>query len=251
MEWSKLGVFLSVTGVVVISGVSYSADAAVSGTMNSHAGVLFQADTGVTSPVNPLDPTVPVGPVNPADPNNPHEPGTSGPLSIDYVSNFDFGSQVIESKDKTYYAKLDHVLATSTSTELDVPNFVQVTDKRGSNVGWKLSVKQNGQFATTSGTVKTLNNAVLSFVQGTPKSLTAASYAPTGQAVSLDPNGTSSSTVATAAAGKGMGTWTVAFGADANAAKTGVSLFVPMDTAKEVGAKYETTLTWSLENTPN
>jgi hypothetical protein len=36
----------------------------------------------------------PVDPVDPTDPNGP-EPGTPGPLSIDYASSFDFGTQKI------------------------------------------------------------------------------------------------------------------------------------------------------------
>ena len=34
------------------------------------------------------------------------------------------------------------------------PNYVQITDKRGNNGGWSLSVKQEGQFKND----KTLNN---------------------------------------------------------------------------------------------
>ncbi|WP_239255608.1 WxL domain-containing protein [Listeria ilorinensis] len=229
--------------------VADSATAAVSGTMNSTTDVTFTTDLTVTSPLNPLDPNTPVTAVDPSDPNDPHQPGTSGPLSIDYVSNFHFGNKVISSTNATYYAQLDKVLQNAAS--VDVPNFVQVTDKRGTNVGWKLSVKQNGQLQTTDGNNTPLTNAVLSFVAGTARSVTDAAYAPATQTVSLDPTGTNSSLVATAASGKGMGTWSIGFGSTLAEGRSAISLYVPMSTAKVTGTTYRTSLTWNLEDTPN
>ncbi|WP_205527789.1 WxL domain-containing protein [Listeria costaricensis] len=223
--------------------------AAVSGTMNSTTDVTFTTDVTVTTPLNPLDPTTPVTAVNPSDPNDPHAAGTSGPLSIDYVSNFHFGSKVITSANATYYAQADKVLQNAAT--VDVPNFIQVTDKRGTNVGWKLSVKQNGQLKTTDGNNTPLTNAVLSFVAGTARSVTDVAYAPATQAVSLDPTGTDSSTVATATSGKGMGTWAIGFGGTLTEGRSAVSLYVPMSTAKVTGTTYRTSLTWNLEDTPN
>ena len=53
--------------------------------------------------------------------------------------------------------KLDTVKAKDGNKE--VPNFVQVTDNRGTNAGWKLSVTQNDQFKTADG--KELTGATL------------------------------------------------------------------------------------------
>ncbi|MBC1604284.1 WxL domain-containing protein [Listeria rocourtiae] len=234
---------------LVIGGIS--ATAATAGSMDSITDATFTQDKTVTTPLDPTDPNTPVTPVDPTDPIDPHAPGTSGPLSIDYVSNFHFGSNVISPLSKTYYAKLDKVKVASSGNIISVPNFVQVTDKRGTNVGWKLTVKQNGQFKTQDAAPQTLNNAELSIVAGTPKSLTDAAYAPTTSIATLDPTGAASSDIAVAAADKGMGTWAIAFGGDATTAATAVSLKVPMGTAKVADVPYKTTLTWNLEDTPN
>ncbi|WP_036079973.1 WxL domain-containing protein [Listeria cornellensis] len=242
--WAILGV------VSTFVGGSVSVSAATAGSMDSITDTTFIQDTTTTSPLDPTNPNTPVGPVDPTNPLDPHEPGTAGPLSINYVSNFHFGSNVITPATTTYYAKLDKVKVTSTGNVIDVPNFVQVTDKRGTNAGWKLTVMQNGQFTTQDGTAKELDNAELSLVAGTPKSLTDTSYAPTTSVATLDPVGGASSDIATAADKKGMGTWSIAFGEGA-ASETGVSLKVPIDTAKVANVQYKTSLTWNLEDTPN
>ncbi|MFH4233977.1 WxL domain-containing protein, partial [Acinetobacter baumannii] len=60
----------------------------------------------------------------------------------------------------------------------EVPNYVQVTDNRGTNAGWKLTVTQNEQFKTTSnqeltGAALTLKNGILNSASGSdaPESL--------------------------------------------------------------------------------
>ncbi|MFF2877784.1 WxL domain-containing protein [Gottfriedia sp. NPDC057991] len=52
--------------------------------------------------------------------------------------------------------------------------------------------------------------------------------------------------VAFADEGKGLGTWTIAYGLNSSS----VTLFVPGEAYKEVGAKYKTNLTWTLADTP-
>lgn len=44
------------------------------------------------------------------------------------------------------------------------PNYVQVTDNRGTEAGWSLKVKQEGQFKSTSG--KELTGAAITFKNG-------------------------------------------------------------------------------------
>jgi len=68
-----------------------------------------------------------------------------------------------------------------------VPNYVQVTDKRGLNLGWKLSVKQSAQFATSDSTPAVLDNASLTFLAATPNSTQLLSLAPLTVPVTLDP----------------------------------------------------------------
>lgn len=235
---------------IYMLGIGESVFAATAGTMNSITDVTFTQDTSITNPVNPTDPTMPVAPVDPANPNDPHSPGTAGPLSIDYVSNFHFGSQPITTLDSIFYAKLDSVKQVSSGSTISVPNFVQVTDKRGLNTGWKLTVKQNGQFKTADATPATLTNAVLTLNKATAKSQLSPLLAPITSIAVLDPGGTASSLVATAAPATGMGTWTASFGSDATTGAQAISLAVPVTTNKVQNSQYKTSLTWNLEDSP-
>ncbi|WP_342513754.1 WxL domain-containing protein [Sporosarcina sp. FSL K6-1522] len=240
-----------IAGTVLFSSILLTGGttsfAAVAGNMNSQTDVTFIEDNESVPPVNPTDPTDPVEPVDPTDPTDPHEPGTPGPLSIDYVSNFHFGEQKLTGGDKTYYAKLDKVKKVPSGEIIDVPNYVQVTDNRGTNAGWKLKVKQNGQFKTNTNVE--LENAQLKLSNPVVNSLTNMTYAPSAFNVTLDPSGIEHD-VTTAAADKGMGTWTTAYGGDNLQGAESVSLFVPGSSKKEK-EKYSTTLTWILEDTPS
>lgn len=93
-------------------------EAVAVGSLTSNADISFSQDTTITPPVNPTDPTSPVTP----NPTDPHHPGTGGLLSLDYVSNFHFGTKVIQTADATYYAQLDQV-QNSLSTLISVPNY--------------------------------------------------------------------------------------------------------------------------------
>lgn len=213
------------------------------GAMDSLADVTFVENTGSVKPINPVNPDQEVKP----NPNDPHKPGTAGPLSIDYVSNIHFGSQTITGNN-IYYAKLDTVQTTDGQDNLiQVPNYVQVTDTRGTNVGWKLTVKQNGQFETASNEI--LTNAELKLTNPSVASSTDQEFAPVAQAVTLDPAGAVQE-VATAAQGKGMWTWTIAYGNSNEVGKESISLFVPTGTSIVKDELYSTSLTWILEDTP-
>ena len=205
-------------------------------------------------PTNPIDPTNPTDPINPTDPG---APGTVGPLSIDYVSNFDFKSDnKISGDDKTYYA--NPIKATDKDgKEVQRANYLQVTDKRGSNIGWKLTVKQGAQFKNGSAE---LDGAKLQMTTQTLNSknmdLNNPSNIPTieNKTMTLVPAtaATPNTDVKVLSAGKnqGMGTWTDSFGvydsdAAIDTASKAVSLEVPGNSAKTVGS-YTTDLTWTL-----
>ncbi len=212
----------------------------VAGNTSTETNVTVTAET--KNPVNPTNPTSPVEPVNPTDPENPHEPGAKSSLSIDYVSNFHFGEHEISGSNEVYSAQLDQVKQTSDGSVIQVPNFIQVTDHRRTNTGWKLSVQQNEQFKSgnneLTGAVLKLNNPILN-------STTEEQYKPVATTVTLVPGG-GAQDVAFADEGKGLGTWTIAYGLNSSS----VTLFVPGAAYKEVGAKYKTTLTWTLADTP-
>ncbi|AOA03726.1 WxL domain-containing protein [Carnobacterium maltaromaticum] len=246
----KVGTLCLLAPLVLVSLGGAVVDAATAGTMNSISDVTFTTNTDPTNPVNPTDPTKPVLPVDPLDPADPHEPGTAGPLSIDYVSNFHFGNKVIQVTDATYYASMDSVKDVTTDQVVAVPNYLQVTDKRGSNVGWKVTVTQNGQFKTANTTPDVLDNAQLKLTNATSNSTMNPILAPTASAlVTIDPLGASSSLVVSAAEDKGMGTWTTAFG-DAVSGGQSISLSVPGTTDKVKNVQYKASLTWNLEDGP-
>ena len=125
-----------------------------------------------------------------------------------------------------------------------------MTDKRGSNVGWKVTVTQNGQFKTANTTPDVLANAQLKLTNATSNSTMNPILAPTASAlVTIDPLGASSSLVVSAAEDKGMGTWTTAFG-DAVSGGQSISLSVPGTTDKVKNVQYKASLTWNLEDGP-
>lgn len=77
---------------IIFNGISSRrpAFAEEAATMKSVTDVSFTESEEITNPVNPLNPDETVESKDPNDKEDPHEPGTQGPLSIDYVSNFQF-----------------------------------------------------------------------------------------------------------------------------------------------------------------
>ena len=146
--------YLLMTGVILASGLSVASLSseevfAATNSVNTTGDVTFKEDT------TPVDSTNPVKPTN-------------GPLSIDYASSFNFGEQKIYAKDETYYASFDPAKETEEGEAVNKTNWVQGTDKRGTNAGWKLQVQQGAQFSTTqNGTSKELKGAQIKIKNGT------------------------------------------------------------------------------------
>ena len=231
-------VFLSVVALTATMTLNtISAVAVDGGQADSIGDVTFKKDTGTVDPVDPEDPGVdPVDPTDPTDPTDPVTPGTPGPLSIDYVSNFKFDEQVISGNDEVYFAKLRPITLTD-GTQKEVANYLQVTDNRGTNVGWHLTATQNEQFKhTTSGTeldgaeIELLNPEVDSSINNgsnLPDVSGTMVFVP-GQATDI----------LDAKVDHGMGTWVESFGTNAAGApkQTGaesVKLSVPGSSKKE------------------
>ncbi|MGM0215887.1 WxL domain-containing protein [Enterococcus sp. AZ109] len=218
--------------------------AADGGEYTSNGAITFEPNDAPTKPVDPTNPVNPIDPVDPTDPNGPN-PGTNGPLSIDYASSLDFGTQKITSTDEVYKAKAQKYLD-STNTEKTGPNFVQVTDNRGVETGWNLQVKQTGQFKTADD--EELTGAAITFNNGNV--VTASTSAkPAGKTtINLAPNN-SLTDVMTATDGQGAGTYLLAWGSDASTGAESIELFVPGATTKYV-KQYTTTFNWVLADTP-
>jgi hypothetical protein len=231
----------------------------------SGGSVGFIPSTVVTPPLDPNQP-LPEEPVQPIGPNGELPAvGTAGPLSLDFASNLSFGNHEIVNRDVVYSAKAQGLTQSDGSTTAYVPNYVQVTDNRGTNAGWALQVKQNGQFtATTKTTNSRLIGASIQLNQPTVIGVTN-SVAPMTNEVSLDPEG-NSTVIMSASVGSGSGTWLTRWGnqkslvteeqmtADALAKEAvminpAVTLSVPGKTPRDA-VKYSTTLVWTLTNVP-
>lgn len=223
----------------ILGGTKVFADEG--GKYSSNGQITFEIDTDPTNPVDPTDPEKPVTPVDPTDPEKPVNPGTDGPLSIDYASSFLFGTQKISSNDKTYFAQPQAFKDGSTG-----PNYVQVTDKRGTLEGWALSVKQEAQFTTEEN--QTLEGATISFTNASLTSSMADEFKPTAQTkATLQPG--QETPLVSAAKNQGIGTWIYRLGENADQAKESVQLFVPGKAVK-LAKEYKTTLTWTLKSAP-
>lgn len=232
----KIARKLFVNGLIVSLLLS-SATLARAETAETEGEVGFVNNTLLPPVVNPLEPGTEI---------ETDMEGTAGPLSIDYVPQLDFGKNQISTADKTYYAALNTVTVKDGGTQMDVPNFVQVTDNRGNKAGWTLSVSAS-HFMTGEGEV--LTGAYLTFHNANVYTPNARGDGPTA----LDPvriaEVDTSYPVLTAAAGQGAATWGAYYGNAEDNGKNSVTLSVPGRSTK-LAEKYTATLTWSLAETP-
>ena len=237
-------------GAGMAGAVVTTAHAAETQAYTSHGKIEMEKNDGSTGP-GVIDPTDP-GTVDPTDPTNPVNPGTGGPLSIDYVSNFNFGKQKMSGNNEVYNSELVTVTTVDpvAGTKKDVANYLQVSDNRGTVSGWKLSVQQSKAF-TSEVTNKTLDGTVITLSNPETRNgdNNAAKPAPSTVTSSVDISANSGDKlVMQAKDGEGSGTWAEAFGnatKDAEKAKKSVQLAVPGD-SKKVAEKYVSDITWTL-----
>ncbi|RZI49396.1 WxL domain-containing protein [Lactococcus kimchii] len=243
---------LSVPLFLMILGATVQTDADTVA-YQSDAKIGFTAGSGTTPPVDPNqpDPTDPVSPENP-DGSKP-APGGNGTLTIDFASSFDFGTHSISHDDQTYLAKAQKYFQSNTVT----PDYVQVTDLRGTAAGWTLKVIEESQFKEqSSGPNKypELKGASISLKNPTPASDTNQNAPATQEVLNLLPN--TETTVAHATSGQGAGTWVIRWGdqsslqtQDGTTFTPNVTLFVPGSSPKDAAA-YTTSLRWLLSDLP-
>lgn len=226
-------------------------------TYQTNGIVKFVENSGSTGPVDPTDPDPekPVDPVDPTDPSGPG-PGTGGPLGIDFVSSLDFGVNEIKSGKVTYYANAQELRIGGESKY--VPNYAQISDNRGKNAGWTLTVKQEGQFSNEDATTqnKTLEGAVIEFKNPIVSGKTQVTP-PTAKEIKLEPQG-AESLVMSAKPTEGAGLWVNLWGTveemtDGKGNKVqknkAITLTIPGGTAKDA-VQYRTKLTWKLSDVP-
>lgn len=250
----------AVLGTVALAPLSASADeiAETVKTYQTNGVVEFIPST---DPSKPMDPTNPdseedVTPEDPTNPDGKPGAGTSGPLSIDYASSLDFGVNQIANKDITYYANAQK-LNTEKGSKY-TPNYVQITDNRGTNAGWTLKVKQGGQFSNDTAQHKELTGAQIQFVDPTVTSNSTAKAPTPANVITLDPKG-AESLVMSAKSTEGAGVWIDRWGTAEEITNDqeekvqknkAISLSIPGGTPKDA-VKYSTKLTWSLSDTPS
>ncbi|MEI5994504.1 WxL domain-containing protein [Candidatus Enterococcus mansonii] len=229
---------LSTVGLISIFSlngvVTFAADSVIPENGVSKSHITFKANDESTDPVNPNNPDQPVDPDEPIDPTDPDNPGTGnkGPLSIDYISNIQFGEQEIKSGDTIYNA-------------LNENPFVQVTDKRGTGAGWTLSAQTKG-FYTADGK-KQLKGATLSFKNGQVKTGSGnVSTAPTTTDVTF--NNADAKVVMTAKKDAGRGTWVDVFSGEADNNQN-VKLKV-LEGSADANVDYQAEINWTLANAP-
>lgn len=237
MNYKKL-ISYSVLALLTL-GASQNVSAAPVNTEQSEARIQFTIDPtdvpGVQVPDvdengNPTD-------FNNYDPDNPTDgvvTDNPGPLSLDYVTNLDFGNRTIRSQESYF-------------STTDVP-FVQVTDNRGTAAGWDLTA-QLSTFTINGGSVETLQGASIALNNGQVASPYSSIAPPTAaQTVTLSSGGASSEVV-TAGAGTGYSTWIVEWADGGNdGVNENVVLTVP-SSAQTVG-NHTATITWVLSDTP-
>ncbi|EOW0745620.1 WxL domain-containing protein [Listeria monocytogenes] len=250
------------------------ASAATSVTKDSKGIVKF--DKGTTpdpDPVNP-DPVDP-DPVIP-DPTDPPV-GTDG-LWILAVSDWDFGTHNVSSlssgalnvhaADDTISTYVDangngqQDLPGEVSVTKKVTPYAQISDVRGTNTGWTLSVTGSA-FKDSSTPAKTIPGAELTIPKSTVSSATSTAQAPTGyDSVTISMTGGAAVPVMAAKDmqtatptnfndDQGMGTWTDSFGSQAVSATdtSKPKLSIPKNVVVADGT-YQSTLTWTLSDTP-
>ncbi|EAC7025704.1 hypothetical protein BJN12_08445 [Listeria monocytogenes] len=250
------------------------ASAATSVTKDSKGIVKFdKSTTPDPDPVNP-DPVDP-DPVIP-DPTDPPV-GTDG-LWILAVSDWDFGTHNVSSlssgalnvhaADDTISTYVDangngqQDLPGEVSVTKKVTPYAQISDVRGTNTGWTLSVTGSA-FKDSSTPAKTIPGAELTIPKSTVSSATSTAQAPIGyDSVTISMTGGAAVPVMAAKDmqtatptnfndDQGMGTWTDSFGSQAVSATdtSKPKLSIPKNVVVADGT-YQSTLTWTLSDTP-
>ncbi|EAC4527786.1 WxL domain-containing protein [Listeria monocytogenes] len=262
-------------GLIVVPVLSGDfASAATSVTKDSKGIVKFdKSTTPDPDPVNP-DPVDP-DPVIP-DPTDPPV-GTDG-LWILAVSDWDFGTHNVSSlssgalnvhaADDTISTYVDangngqQDLPGEVSVSKKVTPYAQISDVRGTNTGWTLSVTGSA-FKDSSTPAKTIPGAELTIPKSTVSSATSTAQAPTGyDSVTISMTGGAAVPVMAAKDmqtatptnfndDQGMGTWTDSFGSQAVSATdtSKPKLSIPKNVVVTDGT-YQSTLTWTLSDTP-
>lgn len=249
MKYNKIISLASVMALGLSMGAGVvSAAGQDGGEYTSNGLIEFTPGEQPVDPVDPLNPEQPVDPTDPTDPEGKPQPGTPGPLSIDFASSFNFGDNKITSKDEIYYAGLQKYKDKDTDQELrEGPNYVQVTDNRGTLAGWTLKVKQTKQFETDDS--HKLDGAKITLTNGNINTVSESAPATAVKEIAIDKMD-ADFLVMSAKKDAGAGTFLTRWGnEDLAKSKESVKLFVPGKAVKKK-AQYKTSFVWTLTDVP-
>ncbi|PEF42451.1 cell surface protein [Bacillus cereus] len=230
MKLATIATLLSSSALAL--GTTAHADIASKATSENH--IIFKANTNSTDPLDPTDPSKPVDPTKPIDPTDPENPGTGneGPLSIDYVSNIEFGEHELTSGTQVYNAKNENP-------------YIQVSDHRGTGAGWKLSATAT-EFTSVDGS-KVLKGAELSFNNGEVKTKeNNISEKPVHHDVTF--NNTDAKVLMDADVDAGRGSWVDVFSGEAGN-NNKIQLKV-LEGSANANVDYTATINWELADAP-
>lgn len=182
-----------------------------------NAPVNTEADVEILAGEDPVEPEKPIGPPT----------GQEGPLTIDAVASFHFGATKLGVKNLEAIVPENEILG------------VQVSDKRGTGLGWNLTA-QISEFENQDKT-KQLRGAKINLPAGKVESSKGNPLFPA--IASKTTLSSTPQTILLAEKDNGMGTWTEDF--NGNTEK--VQLSVPSDAYVD---NYQATITWALQDAP-
>lgn len=191
--------------------------------------------------------------------------GTKGPLRVDFALNFKFGTVTISGNAADYhplYLKAnvldENGKVTDPLQSKYVPHYVQVTDNRGTNEGWQLTVSATpfkGTKVDTKADLKATLMLGTSEFSSPVKPVDGKDFKPeklnTNIKLTSEPQ-----TLIEAKENQGMGSWATVFSnnkiADISNLDTNpnITLSVPADSKKDPNEEYKSTITWTLSSTP-
>lgn len=200
----------------------------------SDATITFTEGEGAPPVLDPTDPTEPFQPgIQPGDPSDDPTIDT-GPLTLDYVSSLDFGSQPIESTVMIYESTI-------------IRPFIQVTDRRGTGAGWHVTA-QLSEF--TDGTTATLPGAILTLTNGSVISPTYGSEPSAVDPVILNAGG-DAMIVVNAGENEGLGSWiTRWFPVNPSSPELNDSVTLQIPAGAATVGNHVATITWTLYDAP-
>ena len=198
--------------------------------------------------VDGVDPRDPLNPDVDVDPDNrPTLPENQGLISIDFISQFDFGHVPIRSS-QAYYPALPQKLRNAEDDPAggERPNYVQISDRREESTGWTLSARlDEAGFVSEEGHQLRGVQLLLNNIRMATTSSNTSSTPTYWESRELNAG---RQILAKAEEGQGSGTWIQRFG-DGETMDQSVMLEVPVSATPQA-TSYTGIIHWELSFVP-